>query len=278
MLNSFRTLYVAFIIMVSKKIFLWCGKDRREIVLNSDEAIQFNPPSKPTPSNQSFEQGLLTDQRNYYNHLSYLPLSSLGCEVMFLLGTKSTAWQVFELIFKTTSWIYSIKLPSIQLNKRSHMPIFKSRGYIKAWLSMFERHHQDISNALKSHIIIDFLSPEVNEEFESFLLKDKSRASYQKIRKALLGPFAKHGTFQDPVMALVSRAQQDQENLFQYIRALKRLSREASTDEIMELASECESKLKKTDTFKYKLQTNKLATVESVGEITELRTCTVDKK
>ncbi|RMZ98910.1 hypothetical protein BpHYR1_025497 [Brachionus plicatilis] len=37
-------------------------------------------------------------------------------------------------------------------------------------------------------------------------------------------------------------------------------------------------KKKKTDTFKYKLQTNKLATVESGGEITELHTCTVDKK
>ncbi|RNA33117.1 hypothetical protein BpHYR1_028048 [Brachionus plicatilis] len=178
---------------------------------------------------------------------------------------------------------------------------------------MIERHHQDLKDGLKSQIIIEFLSPEVNEELESFLLKEKPRAGYQEIPMALFELHAKRGTFQDPVMTQVSRTQQDQENLFQYIGALKRLLREAfqrdtfsrdelikdrfvrsikderikrklcgsynlRLDKMMELATELLSSIRRTDIFEWKLQKNKLATVESGGEITELRTCTVDNK
>ena len=314
MLRAFRTLYVAFVFMVSRRIFLWTGEHKREVVLNFDDNdIQFNPPPIPSLSNQSFNQGLLTHIRDYYDHLSYLSWPSFVYEAMFLLGTISTAWQVFVLIFKTTRWIYSIRSPSIQSNKRSHTPTFKSRDDIKGWLSMFERHHQDLSDNKKGQVIVDFLSPEVNEELESFLLKEKPRAGYQEIRKALLRLFAKHETIQDPIMSLVSRTQHEQENLFQYMGALKRLSREAfekemfardelikdrfirgikderiksklcesynlRLDKMMELASEWESKLKKTDTVKYKPHINKLATVESGDESSEPRFGTDNKR
>ena len=166
---------------------------------------------------------------------------------------------------------------------------------------MFERHHQDLPDDKKERLILNLLSPEVSEELETFLLIKKPSANYHEVRKALLRLFAKRETIQDPVMSLVYRTQHEHENLFQYMRALKRLSREAfeketlardelikdrfvrgikderikiklceryylPLDEIMELAGEWEDKLKKTDIVMYKPQINRLETVKSGGK------------
>ncbi|RNA37439.1 hypothetical protein BpHYR1_034790, partial [Brachionus plicatilis] len=97
MIREIRTLYVALIIMVSRKIYYWARNNEEKAVLsfqdNFTQDIRFNPPPESIPSGQSSYERLFTTLRCYYDFSFDTTWPEFLFEALFLFGTVSTAWQ-----------------------------------------------------------------------------------------------------------------------------------------------------------------------------------------
>lgn len=75
--------------------------------------------------------------------------------------------------------------------------------------------------------LLKSLSDDCLDHLEDLLLKEKPKATYAEINTELLNLFARPCKVHDPMMLLMSRVQNEEENLYQYVGSLKILAREA---------------------------------------------------
>ncbi|CAF0815198.1 unnamed protein product [Brachionus calyciflorus] len=211
-----------------------------------EQKIPFNQQEQTSYGNYSITDRIKDSFQNYYNRISNMPWSERLSETLFWLGVASTAWNllVFCCNCTLTRFILSVIIstikrlilflcslfkssPSTRLNKNVVTPMFYMGDNVHGWLSVFERRNTGASEYEKRGLILELMSPDVMEKLDNFLLNELPDSSYLAIRKSLIRLFSKHESTHDPIMSLVNRSQTNEENLFQYIGALKKLAREA---------------------------------------------------
>ncbi|CAF1052565.1 unnamed protein product [Brachionus calyciflorus] len=264
--------------------------------------IPFNHTERPASSTQFVYNKLSTFYYDSLSHLTTMPWPVLVWNVALWLGTLSTGIRILKylltsrpvcglanFIISITSYVVqaiwsTIKTTDWYQKKHIIPPRFNVGDNVYGWINMFERHTQDLSETSKKNLILQLIHGDCLEQLEYLLLKEKPTASFYEIKKALIRLFSRHESSLDPMHTLVTRVQQKDENLFQYISILKKIAREAfeidtikkddllidrfirglkdnrikeklcsqfnlSLGEIVEQASIWESKFKKTDTI-----------------------------
>ncbi|RNA20786.1 hypothetical protein BpHYR1_050685 [Brachionus plicatilis] len=214
-----------------------------------DTDIPFNPTQEAAWSPQFFIEKLLTIYRDYYSQLDTMSWPVFVWTLFIWLVTMSTAARILGFMVtckparglaKFMAWcikeliqmiIKPIKSSDWYQKKHINSPRFHSGENIFGWVNTFERHTPDLSESSKKTLMLKLLHGDCLEQLEHLLLRDKPNASYSEIKKSLLRLFSRQETNLDPMHALVNRAQGPEENLFQYVSILKKLTRDAFDEE-----------------------------------------------
>ncbi|CAF1018509.1 unnamed protein product [Brachionus calyciflorus] len=235
------TLYNAFELVVYRKIW--------ELVDKTEPKIHFNQPEEPAYSIQFFTEKLMEFFYELKNNVLIQPWPVLVWNLFFWLGTISTAWSVLVFLVKSkpTRVIVGLIVRILGLIKLGFLKVIKSSDWyqkrqlmppryqngdnIFGWISTFERQTQELNDNSKRKLLLQLLNSSCYEMLEHYLLKEKPNSTYLDIKKALLRLLSRQVQNCDPVYSFVGRAQTENENLFQFVGALKKLAREAFDNE-----------------------------------------------